>query len=156
MSPQPDQLCSYVYQYYGRSIYTQQVIRGSVALFTTIVSSANPSQRCDIFGSSVRGQAVIRHEYLPSRFGSCPDVLFIVCPEPCTFICNEDLVSFTSKNTTCFTTSQLAFYGARIIPLPPIDSPGEDAEPTMTLEPLRYPTSPNSGRGYSGPLFPPH
>ena len=160
MSQIPDQLCSYTYQYYGRSVYTQQLIRGhSLALFTTIISPSDPKQACTLLASTARGQTVIRHEYTPSRFGSCPDVLFIICSEPCTVICNEDLVSFSSQHSATFTTTQPAFYGTRIVPLPSLDTPGEDPSSSDSVcglaEPYGGPTSPDIRRQSPGTLFPP-
>ena len=155
MSHYPDHLTAYTYQYYGRSVYTQQCTRGlNTHIFTTIVTPHDPRQRCDSLCSSVQGEVTVRHEFTPSRFGSCPDVLFITCPEPCTFLCNEDIITLSSPYTPHFTTSQPPNYGAHIIPLPAIDIPLTQPEPPVAIEPYQYPAGPSDRKRHSGLVSP--
>jgi hypothetical protein len=131
------QFTTYNYNYYGRQVYVQELVRNlSVALLTTFISAGDTQQRCHVLGSSARGETIICHEFIPSHFGSCPDVLFIVCPEPCTLLCHEDLVTFSSPYPSRFTTTQPPYYGTILIPLPSVvDEPAINPRP----EPATYP-----------------
>jgi len=123
MSPSSEQFIAYGYQYYGRTIHTQQVYRGEgQSLFTTIVSSGSPYQHCSSTIASTQGEVTIRHEFVPSRFVSYPDVLFIQCFEPCSVTQHGDLLSLSSPNQALFSTTPPANYGAHIVPLPPTDT----------------------------------